>query len=90
MDQVVNKENQEKLYNLQVYPNPFHEELSLSWSDMKVFSVKLYDLNGKLLIEAEPGEGFEYQIEVKDLPSGVYLLTVQTSAGPKSYRVTRL
>jgi hypothetical protein len=57
---------------------------------MKVFSLKLYDLNGKLLIEAEPGEGFEYQMEVKELPSGVYLLTVQTSAGSQSYRLTRL
>jgi rRNA maturation protein Nop10 len=83
-------ENQEKLNSLQVYPNPFRDELNLIWSDMKVFSLKLYDLNGKLLIEAEPGEGFEYQIEVKELPSGVYLLTVQTSAGPVSYRVTRL
>jgi hypothetical protein len=83
-------ENQEKLNSLQVYPNPFSDELNLIWSDMKVFSLKLYDLNGKLLIEAEPGEGFEYQMEVKELPSGVYLLTVQTSAGPVSYRVSRL
>ena len=57
---------------------------------MKVFSLKLYDLNGKLLLEAEPGAGYEYQLQVTDLPSGVYLLEVQTSAGPVSYRVTRL
>jgi rRNA maturation protein Nop10 len=83
-------ENQEKLNSLKVYPNPFSDELNLIWSDMKVFSVKLYDLNGKLILGAEPGEGNEYQMEVKELPSGVYLLTVQTSAGPMSYRVTRL
>jgi rRNA maturation protein Nop10 len=83
-------DNQEKLNSLKVYPNPFRDELNLIWSDMKVFSLKLYDLNGKVLIEAEPGEGFEYHIEVNDLPSGVYLLAVQTSAGPISYRVTRL
>jgi rRNA maturation protein Nop10 len=83
-------ENQEKLNTLQVYPNPFRDELNLIWSDMKVFSLKLYDLNGKLILEAEPEDGFEYQLQVTDLPSGVYLLTVQTSAGPMSYRVTRL
>jgi hypothetical protein len=83
-------DNQEKLNSLKVYPNPFRDELNLIWSDMKVFSLKLFDLNGKVLIEAEPGEGFEYHIEVNDLPSGVYLLAVQTSAGPISYRVTRL
>jgi rRNA maturation protein Nop10 len=91
IDQVVNKENQERLSNLKVYPNPFHEELSLTWSEMKVFSVKLFDLNGKLLYEAEPGQdGVEFTVRITDLPNGVYLLTVQTSAGPMSYRVTRL
>jgi rRNA maturation protein Nop10 len=91
IDPVVNKENQEKLSSLQVYPNPFHEELSLSWSDMKVFSVKLYDLSGKLVYEAEPkDEGTQYVVKAADLPNGVYLLMVQTSAGPVSYRITRL
>jgi rRNA maturation protein Nop10 len=91
IDQVVNKENQERLSNLKVYPNPFHEELSLTWSEMKVFSVKLYDLSGKLVYEAEPGQdGVEFTVRITDLPNGVYLLTVQTSAGPMSYRVTRL
>jgi rRNA maturation protein Nop10 len=90
IDPVINKENKEKLSNLKVYPNPFHEELSLSWSDMKVFSVKLFDLNGKVLYEAEPGQdGVEFTVKITDLPNGVYLLTVQTSAGPVSYRVTR-
>jgi hypothetical protein len=91
VDQVVNKENQLKLDNLKVYPNPFHEELSLTWSEMKVFSVKLFDLNGKLLYEAEPSlDGVDFTVHIDDLPNGVYLLEVQTSAGPVNYRVSRL
>jgi rRNA maturation protein Nop10 len=92
VDQIIpNAENEAKLSSLKVYPNPFHEEVSLSWSDMKVFSVKLYDLSGKLVYEAEPkDEGTQYVVKTADLPNGVYLLMVQTSAGPVSYRVTRL
>jgi hypothetical protein len=85
-------ENQAKLSLMKVHPNPFHDDLTLSWADdMRVFSVKLFDLNGKLLYEGEPvGEEVELSVRVADLPNGVYLLTVQTSAGPMSYRVTRL
>jgi rRNA maturation protein Nop10 len=83
-------ENQELLSSMKVYPNPFSTEVNIEWGDMMVFSIKVYDLHGKLVREMEPGDVKAVKFESSDLPSGVYLMTALTSVGPVSYRITRL
>lgn len=63
------------------YPNPANETITLNVSaDL----LQLYDMQGKLLREAEMTD----QVEVGDLPVGNYLLRVKSKAAGRSIRIS--
>ncbi|MFK7904326.1 MAG: T9SS type A sorting domain-containing protein, partial [Chitinophagales bacterium] len=67
---------------LQVYPNPAREELTVSTSDLPANiqngSIELHNTVGQLLLRV-PIEGKETQLKVNELPKGLYLLRVMAN-----------
>jgi hypothetical protein len=59
-----------------VYPNPFKEKVSVR-SELLIASIWLTDLSGKRLLEKDNS----IEITTETLPSGVYLISIQTIDG---------
>jgi hypothetical protein len=61
---------------ISVYPNPFTEQITITFSDEQINTViKLLDLNGKA-IRVLNISGIEYKIERGDLTAGIYFLQI--------------
>jgi PKD repeat protein len=62
------------------FPNPTQGILSLQWEGAAPEQVQLLDIFGKKLLE-QSLSGNSQQIDLRELPDGVYLLQVQTKNG---------
>jgi len=60
---------------LSVYPNPFHDIVNLDNAG-ETYSIRLYDLQGKLLLSQE-GKPGNTQLNLSNLAKGMYLLKVR-------------
>lgn len=70
---------------IKLYPNPVKDVLSIQGlsGDENLF---LYDLNGKLIFDL-PAQGENVQLlNLEELQSGVYFLTIQTKQGNRVYK----
>ncbi len=61
---------------IKIYPNPVSDKLFIHLPSPQPFEVFLYNIQGKLCLQRrfEKGKG---RLEMKNLPSGIYLLRVQ-------------
>lgn len=75
---------EESFVDLAIYPNPTNSLLYLE-NLPKHSSVKLYNLNGKLLLQ-EAFKGENSSLDLSDLPKGVYLLGIESSEGAKIFK----
>lgn len=69
--------------SLAVYPNPFQNELTVVLPGTDSGSLILTDLSGKRVYQRQMNPG-THELQLPDLPKGVYLYQVQ--AGPRSIR----
>lgn len=65
---------------LTISPNPFEEELTIQTGADGRMQIKLYDVMGRLLYEADFQNNAGQQHIHPDLPSGTYIIIVQTEA----------
>lgn len=69
-----NVENTKRFDSISVYPNPVHSSVSISGiSDIPSIKVFIYTTTGKLLLSA-----IDNQIDLSQLPKGIYILKVET------------
>jgi gingipain R len=72
---------------LSVYPNPANDFVYLNWNEgLTVEGVRLYDLSGKFLMDAEV-TGHGATLNTAALSSGMYVVEVHTAGHAKTYRV---
>jgi hypothetical protein len=78
--------NQFKLSDISVYPNPAKDILNLELpSGLELTSATLYDLTGR-----DTGVTVSNRsINISSLPSGVYLLNIETSGGSLSRKIIK-
>ncbi|QTY27265.1 T9SS type A sorting domain-containing protein [Flavobacterium sp. CS20] len=60
------------------YPNPVSEVLNIKSSGIPIEKVKVYDLNGRLVLKSNFKDG---QVNVSPLQKGIYILNIETSVG---------
>lgn len=66
--------------DLEVYPNPFTNQLHLTYADdLEVSSITIFDLQGKKHLFTEEVDSPILQVE--DLSTGIYLLQLETNRG---------
>ena len=82
-DPVSNSAGPRVQFSLEVFPNPTSERLHIR-SDEAILGVQLYTLEGRLVGDYGPGTG---EVSVQTLPSGVYVLRVDTESGTGVRRV---
>lgn len=73
---------------IEVYPNPFEEELTVKGQSLKGTILQLYDIQGQLMVSKRLKNEVEV-LEWKDLPSGMYLLKVIGENGFWSEKVVK-
>ena len=71
---------------LDIYPNPVANQLFINSSNVKIQNVKLYTLEGSLVID-EPN--FQGMLSLSNLSEGMYLLKVATDKGIYHQRIVR-
>jgi hypothetical protein len=69
--------------NVEVYPNPFKEEIQVEISGYQISKLSMSDMNGKLILEQI---GSQSNIETSHLPEGMYLLEIEITSGERVYR----
>ncbi|MDI1354533.1 MAG: T9SS type A sorting domain-containing protein [bacterium] len=62
--------------DLTLFPNPVSEILTIRSANEKIQTIKLYDVSGKLLMEAAAME----QLDISRLEKGIYQIHIQTDA----------
>jgi hypothetical protein len=69
--------------NVEVYPNPFKEEIQVEINGYQISKLSMSDMNGKLILEQI---GSQSNIETSHLPEGMYLLEIEITSGERVYR----
>lgn len=78
----------EAINDLQIYPNPTTDLLSVRSSTTFIESCQLYDLQGRLMIEQEWSDASKEQsLNVSSLANGLYLIQLTTEKGRSSFKV---
>ena len=69
------------LYNsVEVFPNPFFDEIRLKTDDLSIEYIRLYSIDGKLIMNKNILVGkTEHTIESGNLPKGIYVLQLGTN-----------
>jgi hypothetical protein len=71
---------------LELYPNPTHDQLNFQSSDKGNLSV--LDLSGRTILSFPASKG-KNKINVESLPSGIYLLQLETGQGVSAARLIK-
>lgn len=81
--------------NIQVFPNPFSNQISLKMQDIPAENIqfRLTDITGRLIIEQEKwvgqNETLKIELPTNGLSNGLYLYSVITIAGTKTGTIIR-
>ena len=75
--------------NLTAFPNPVSDQLQLVSENEEITSVAIYNSLGCQAQVNVSGTGPSRQLDFSQLPSGLYILQVQTTTGMKTVRVMK-
>jgi len=83
------------LPELTVAPNPTHGRVDVSWTNTTAgaYTWQLFDLNGRLLQTrnaTSTGAKESLPLDLSTLPGGIYLFRLQTAAGIRTLRLSKL
>ena len=87
---VVDTEEQLPLASeLQVFPNPTNDQITLSLSGAQMQSLSVYDQTGRLMLQQKLSFGERAEVALGTLPAGVYWLKVITSDGVITRKISK-
>ena len=76
------------LPDVRVFPNPFHDNLTVRWATGQSATVQLFDMAGKPVRSSEGDETVIWS--TSDLSAGVYILIVGNSAFQTTYKMVKM
>lgn len=80
---VRNANNQNRLYDIKVFPNPASNNVTVNFGSNKVSSLAVVSLDGKLLLNKININTSSYKQDISALQSGMYLFIMTTKTGEK-------
>ena len=75
--------------SFKLYPNPFKDELYLSSENQTIKEVSIFDISGKLVKTILNINSKSYRLEAGYLPTGNYIVSIQTEQGVEKYKVIK-
>ncbi len=83
-------DEQDLLDHVTIYPNPFNNSISVDNTDGVIQSVKLVDLNGRLISEmSHINSGLIELNQLESVSNGTYLLILSGENSSKTYKVIK-
>ncbi|MFA9214009.1 MAG: T9SS type A sorting domain-containing protein [Candidatus Methylacidiphilales bacterium] len=70
--------------NIQVYPNPFKNKVSVNGGNQQIETVEIYSISGNL-IKKQNITGNGQEIELSELKSGIYFLKINTPENESTF-----
>lgn len=75
--------------NLSLYPNPANDFFNLSSTTSIIENVKVTDLNGRVVKSIAANGVSDVQVNISDLTTGIYFVTVNTDNGTGSTKLVK-
>jgi len=72
-----------------LFPNPVQDRLSIS-AGHEIISVSVNDLASRKILSEESVNSRDYQIDLRNIKPGIYLVTIRTSAGTITRRIVKV
>jgi hypothetical protein len=73
---------------IQVYPNPAHDKVNVTFEGTSTISIDLMDINGKL-IATTPNVQSGDALSIENLENGVYMILIRTEKGNAIQRLIK-
>jgi hypothetical protein len=87
---VVDTEEQLPVANeLQIFPNPTNDLITLSLPGAQLHALQVYDQTGRLMLQRKLSLGEREEVALGRLPAGMYWLKVVTSDGVISQKISK-
>ncbi len=67
--------------NVDVFPNPASDLISISVTDEIISSVSIINVSGKVLYQEDISNEVNVDVDLKDLSQGIYILNIYTNKG---------
>ncbi|MBC7410125.1 MAG: T9SS type A sorting domain-containing protein [Arcicella sp.] len=68
--------------NIKIYPNPTTSIVNVATPNETINQINVYDMHGRLL-KSQKGNNDNDQINIQELPNGMYMIEVKTRQGTK-------
>ena len=72
-----------------VYPNPFSDDIEIRFDKLSDAIVKIYSLDGKLLLSELVKDKNEEVLNTSGLPRGVFMMRVEIDGGFKVFKIVK-
>lgn len=86
------EENKKNFDNISIYPNPSSDIIHIQSEDFKgenQLSIQVLSIDGKVLLAEQNKANGNTQINIADLPSGIYILRIEDKNRVGVYRVVK-
>jgi len=79
---------EEQTHDVQAYPNPVSDNITLSTTDVPMNSIEVFGLDGTLLMEDSPNSK-TYSINLSKVPTGIYLVRISLVNSSETLRIIK-
>jgi len=73
---------------VQVFPNPTADLWQISSPDARIETLEVFDLSGRQVFNASPNTNI-YEIDARRLPTGTYIVRINTAEGRRIARLMK-
>ncbi len=80
---------EEQELNVEAYPNPFSDRISVDLGDVATGSASVYDLTGKRVFRTAFDSETSLRLDLGELTAGLYLLQIESDGGNKTMKITK-
>jgi len=80
--------NQFSADSIKCYPNPTNSIVNISATNETINQINIYDMLGSLL-KSQKGSSDNEQINIQELPNGIYLVKVKTDQGTQTIKINK-
>jgi hypothetical protein len=88
-DSLLSSENNFAATNFSIYPNPASDVVNVNAGNLLINSIQITDLNGRVVKNINTESISNVQIDIQDLNSGMYLMSVFTNEGVGTSKIVK-